>query len=272
MTTDDRKCYFPSGAEAPNNVPCRSDTNTWCCGTSDLCLDNGLCLNAGHQPYVLSRGACTSQDWTGCTNHCSKSCVLNPLWSSTIMNDGPILTNCGATEDSTPTVGASISNIFFNGSTSLYCCGSPMAVGSSVVCPSTSDNDGTPFTVKSGRVIPGRALLQNVPTLKNTSSSASNTTNGTSTTCQTCHDTAIGAGVGVPLGALALLFVIWALLERRRASRLSRALDTPGPINRGPVQLSSENSELSGHTRKRNNMVELEGGRPELDSGVSARE
>ncbi|CAG8925814.1 unnamed protein product [Penicillium salamii] len=271
MATDNRTCYFPSGTEAPNNVPCRSDTDTWCCGNSDICLDNGLCLNAGHQPYVLSRGACTNKDWNGCTDHCSKSCVLLPPQSPTIMNDGPILTNCGVTEESTPNMGASIINTFFNGSTSLYCCGSPIAVGSSVVCPSTSDNDGAPFTVNSGRVIPGRAFLRNVPTLKNTSSTE-NTTNETSTSCQTCHDAAIGAGVGVPLGALALLFVIWALLERRRASRLSRALDTPGPINRGPVQLSSENSELSGHTRKRNNMVELEGGRPELDSGVSARE
>ena len=272
MTTDNRSCYFPSGAEAPNNVPCRSDTNTWCCGTTDLCLDNGLCLNAGHQPYVLSRGACTSKDWTGCTEHCSKSYISSSLRPSTRMNKGSILTNCGVTEDSTPHVGASISNIYFNGSTSLYCCGSPMAVGSSVVCPSTSDNDGTPFTVKTGRVIPGRALLQNVSTLKSTSSSGTNTSSESSMSCQTCHDTAIGAGVGVPLGALALLFVVWALMERRRASRLSRALGTPGPRNNGPVQLPSENSELSGHTRKRNHMVELEGGRPELDSGVSARE
>lgn len=182
------------------------------------------------------------------------------------------MTNCGIIEDSTPDVGASISNIYFNGSSSLYCCGSPMAVGSSVVCPSTSDNDGEPFTVQSGRVIPGRALLENVSTLKNTSSTGSNSSNGSDTTsCQTCHDTAIGAGVGVPLGALALLFVIWAIIERRRASRLSRALGTPAPMGSVPVQLQSENSELSGHTRKRNHMVELEGGRPELDSGVSTR-
>ena len=31
------------------------------------------------------------------------------------------------------------------------------------------------------------------------------------------HDTAIGAGVGVPLGVIALVFLVWALLERKRA-------------------------------------------------------
>ena len=191
---------------------------------------------------------------------------------STEQKNGPVLTNCGIIEDSTPQVGASISNIYFNGSSSLYCCGSPIAVGSSVVCPSTSDNGGEPFTVQSGRVIPGRALLENVSSLKNTSSIGSNSSDGSETTsCQTCHDTAIGAGVGVPLGALALLFVIWAIIERRRASRLSRTLGEPALTGSAPVQLQSENSELSGHTRKRNAMVELEGGRPELDSGVSTR-
>lgn len=167
-------------------------------------------------------------------------------------------------------MGSTISNIFFNGSVSLYCCGSAIAVGSSVVCPSTSDNDGEPFTVKSGRVIPGRALLRNVSTLKETSSTGNEGSGGS--TCQTCHDTAIGAGVGVPLGALALLFVIWAILERRRASRLSRALAGPATVGSTPVPPSTENSELSGYARKRNNMVELEGGRPELDGGHSARE
>ncbi|KAJ5694399.1 hypothetical protein N7536_004811 [Penicillium majusculum] len=124
-----------------------------------------------------------------------------------------------------------------------------------------------PFTVESGRVIPGRALLANVLNLKNTSDG----TNSDSTSCQTCHNTAIGAGVGVPLGVLALLFVIWAIIERRRASRLSRALSAPVPMNSAPIRLQTENIELSGHTRKRNNMVELEGGRPELDGGESGR-
>ena len=108
-------------------------------------------------------------------------------------------------------MGSSLSNIYFNGSASLYCCGSPIAVGSTVVCPSESDNGGEPFTVNSGTVITGRAMLANADSLKTSSSTGSDTSNGTSNgagSCQTCHDTAIGAGVGVPLGALALLFVI----------------------------------------------------------------
>lgn len=192
-------------------------------------------------------------------------------------NSRPRLTKIGIIGDATPKLGSTISNIFFNGSVSLYCCGSAIAVGSSVVCPSTSDNDGEPFTVRTGRVIPGRALLQNVPQLGTASSTGNDTVaepGSVSTTCKTCHDTAIGAGVGVPLGALALLFVIWAIIERRRAARLSRALAAPAPVALAPVPVQQQkgNHELSGNsTKKRNNMVELEGARPELDGGESAR-
>jgi hypothetical protein len=188
---------------------------------------------------------------------------------------GRRLKNNDVLESSTPSKGASISNIYFNGSASTYCCGSPIAVGDTVSCPSDSDNDGKPLTVTTGKVIPGRALLANVPSLSSASSTGINTSSGTTSnagSCQTCHDTAIGAGVGVSLGALALLFVIWAIIERRRASRLSRVLAAPGPSHSTPMQLQSENIELSENTRKRNIMVELEGGRPELDGGDSARD
>ncbi|PIG79595.1 hypothetical protein AARAC_001443 [Aspergillus arachidicola] len=197
MTSDTRQCYFPSGARAPNNVPCKSDTNTHCCGRSDICLDNGLCLNVGHQPYVLSRGACTNKNWNGCSPIC---------------------------KNATPSIGASITNVgFSSGEAATYCCGSPRTNGSSVVClTSESDsNSNVPFTIQDGSPILGAAMLQNVTTLDTTdsSSSDSNSSTATPTTCPPSHDVAIGAGVGVPLGAIAILLLIWALLERRKASR-----------------------------------------------------
>jgi hypothetical protein len=186
------------------------------------------------------------------------------------------LINNGVLENSTPDKGASISNIFFNGSTALYCCGSPIVDGDNVSCPPSSDNNGEPFTVTTGKVIAGRAILANVSSLSNKTSAGTSSSIGAGSdtgNCRTCHDTAIGAGVGVPLGVLALLFMIWAIIERRRkASRLSRALSAPGPAGSIPVTLQSENSELFKFARKRNNMAELEGGRPELDGGDSMRQ
>ncbi|KAL3444059.1 hypothetical protein BJX65DRAFT_283896 [Aspergillus insuetus] len=63
MVNDTRTCFFPSGAVATDNVACSSDEYTSCCGTHDLSLSNGLCLSVVHQPYVLSRGACTDPEW-----------------------------------------------------------------------------------------------------------------------------------------------------------------------------------------------------------------
>ncbi|KAB8230923.1 uncharacterized protein BDW43DRAFT_313493 [Aspergillus alliaceus] len=154
-TSDTRQCYFPKGNKAPNNVPCKSDTNTHCCGKTDICLDNGLCLNTGHQPYVLSRGSCTNEKWNGCSPIC---------------------------KNATPSKGASIINLGFSSGSATYCCGSPVTNGSNVVCPSDESDNGSnvPFTIQDG----------------------------------------------VPLGAIAVLLFIWALLERRRANRAMQPMHT----------------------------------------------
>lgn len=65
-------CYFPDGTIASNNVPCSSDTYSACCGKSDVCLSNNLCMDTGEQPYVLSRGACTDPNWE--SDNCPSVC------------------------------------------------------------------------------------------------------------------------------------------------------------------------------------------------------
>lgn len=129
-------------------------------------------------------------------------------------------------------MGASIINLSFYNQTAIYCCGTPIIDGDKIVCP---DNPTNGFEVPSGLPIPGRALLANStlldavatttsPSATASVSSSSSATSGTSSssspdstaTCSTCHETAIGAGVGVPLGAIALFSIIWALFERRR--------------------------------------------------------
>ncbi|PWY68144.1 hypothetical protein BO83DRAFT_87284 [Aspergillus eucalypticola CBS 122712] len=65
-------CYYPDGTIASNNVPCSSDTYSACCGKSDVCLSNNLCMDTGEQPYVLSRGACTDPNWE--SDNCPSVC------------------------------------------------------------------------------------------------------------------------------------------------------------------------------------------------------
>ncbi|OJJ75509.1 hypothetical protein ASPBRDRAFT_37803 [Aspergillus brasiliensis CBS 101740] len=73
-------CYFPDGTIASNNVPCSSDTYSACCGKSDVCLSNNLCMDTGEQPYVLSRGACTDPNWE--SENCPSLCRMFILSSS----------------------------------------------------------------------------------------------------------------------------------------------------------------------------------------------
>ncbi|KNG91689.1 hypothetical protein ANOM_000190 [Aspergillus nomiae NRRL 13137] len=198
MTSDTRQCYFPNGNKAPGNVPCKADTNTHCCGQSDICLDNGLCLNVGHQPTCFLEEPARMINGTG----------VAPFAA-------------------TPSMGASITNVGFSSGKATYCCGSPRTNGSTVIClASESDNNSdVPFSIQDGNPILSAGMLQNITTLDATNSSSSdsnsnsNSSTATPATCPSSHDTAIGAGVGVPLGVIAILLLIWALYERRRASR-----------------------------------------------------
>ncbi|KAL3492404.1 hypothetical protein BJX62DRAFT_236223 [Aspergillus germanicus] len=216
MVNDTRTCFFPSGAVATDNVACSSDEYTSCCGTHDLCLSNGLCLSVVHQPYVLSRGACIDPEWgSGCPQYC---------------------------RDNNPTGGCSIVNLIFHAGVSTYCCGTPIARDDlSVIFP----NNGSSFEVPTAHALVGYAMLSNISTLdavnttdtsccpnNDTTTNTTTTTGGAgadSTSCTTngsCHSTAIGAGVGVPLGVIALASLAWAFFERRRASTASAALLT----------------------------------------------
>lgn len=67
----DKPCYNPDGTLSEDDVPCTSEQNTHCCGKSSICLSNGYCLGADAQPFGLSRGSCTNQNWaTGCPQRC----------------------------------------------------------------------------------------------------------------------------------------------------------------------------------------------------------
>ena len=69
----------------------------------------------------------------------------------------------------------------------------------------------------------------------------------------TCHDTAIGAGVGVPLGVIALASLAWAFFERKRVRAMHKQMSAMPAINTGMQQPPAY-----GINQKNQGPVELE--------------
>lgn len=67
------ECYFPNKALARRDTPCYADGRvSHCCSPNAICLTNQLCLSVS-QPFSLSRGSCTDQDWgSDCPSICGK--------------------------------------------------------------------------------------------------------------------------------------------------------------------------------------------------------
>lgn len=131
------------------------------------------------------------------------------------------------TEDTFEDMGASIINLSLLNGTSTYCCGTPIIDGEDIVCPFGKES----FEIDDGEILPGHGALANVTTLSATTNSSSNssapscpTIPSSSSTSSGSHDVALGAGLGVPLGAIALGSLAWAFMERRRANKLSKAV------------------------------------------------
>lgn len=114
-------------------------------------------------------------------------------------------------------------NLNYNSTTTAtYCCGTPVSESGSVVCPLGEDS----FEVEDGDIVFGRAALYNATAASGSESTAAPTSAGAGSTASSspddsssCNNAAIGAGVGVPLGIIALLAIAWAIWERSRAKK-----------------------------------------------------
>jgi hypothetical protein len=78
------KCYFPSGDEATDLVPCSPDALiSMCCRTRDACLSSGLCLRGDtgeDSGDSYERGGCTYRSWKSpyCPQHCLRNLLPPP--------------------------------------------------------------------------------------------------------------------------------------------------------------------------------------------------
>ncbi|KAK2820071.1 hypothetical protein FQN49_007747 [Arthroderma sp. PD_2] len=201
-----QECFYPDESPARDHVPCFSGgRDTHCCEKTSICMTNGYCLQSV-QPYSLARGSCTDKNWStssGCPNPCSAIRPTNKTGCSIVLHR------------------------FLNG-TSTYCANSIISkTADSITCA----EDTEPFTINSGDIITDKAVLAkadcSVPRLNPTVAiddmpSASGSSRPTPGSIKVeardaaATNVAIGVGVGVPLGVIALLAIGWALYERKK--------------------------------------------------------
>ncbi|CEL08955.1 hypothetical protein ASPCAL12099 [Aspergillus calidoustus] len=216
-------CYYPNGSPATGDVQCQSGPNSACCGQGAICLSNGLCLGVS-QPFGLSRGSCTDPNFE--IDECPKACTNVQL------NGGCTIVMYNNTAEG-----------------SFYCCNSIQNNNTGFLPRCAWDLD--PFTLSSATIVPGVALLENYEQASTTTNNTIETplpSNSTETplecpkTQSSNNDVAIGAGVGVPLGVLALLAVAWALLERQRRAKYFQSL---AAANNSSVPLYSARKQMN---------------------------
>lgn len=212
--TTSSSCYWPNKTPAENHVPCSSDVASACCAPNQICLSNKLCLSVG-QPFVLSRGSCT--DPTYGSQNCPDKCVRNA-----VQQPG---TEC-------PIV------VYRNDEAGIeYCCNSLIINNGTQVC----DNAAPSFALDDATLIAGYAALADFTnssasspsgSIRDTSASNSSTAPPMATTVSAAIDCpahtneiAIGAGVGVPFGVIALIAIaaLVSILRQRRKEKKTNA-------------------------------------------------
>lgn len=239
-------CYYPNGAVASDQAPCSDAEFSACCNTDAICLSNNLCMGI-KQPFVLGRGACTDPNWTSenCPQQCQSGIYLpvphsRALYLSSVSDQ--------------PQSGCSIILLNSTDGVNSYCC------NSLVVSPGHAQpvcDFGSPFTLPDATPVQGRGALAAVVSTNSssstsdgspstasptspgspTSSEASSTSSSTaiSPACnlsnatalvtdrtQSYRNAAIGAGVSVPLGTVAVGLLLWAMWERRKRRKVEQ--------------------------------------------------
>lgn len=191
-SVESAKCYFPDGNRAYDDVPCGDATAgpVPCCGPYGICLNNGLCLSVA-QPLSLARGSCTNQNWGGqCKEYCK-----NPEYAK----GGVTLVLLNNTDGEVE-----------------YCCnsivGNAGGGGAGIKC----DRGNNPIKLPDNdiAIVPERALLANYTAV----STVSNNSTADTSASDDCdpNPIALGVGLAVPLGVIAIGAIAWVFWERRK--------------------------------------------------------
>ncbi|KFZ20226.1 hypothetical protein V502_03262 [Pseudogymnoascus sp. VKM F-4520 (FW-2644)] len=226
-------CVWKDGTKATNYVPCQSGaTSGTCCHAGEACLASGLCYG---EPGLMYRGACVdSWDTPDCLTYCKE---FLPYWANIYpCNDG---------------LGANNPTMFWCGSPTLKTCSADegkLFKVSPGVAVKIIPRSSTTVQSSSQTSSPTSSLPSSTPTSSDLAATApdcvassDNTTCSGATEAEKLHFanavTAVGAGVGVPFGVLALAFLGLFLNERRLRKKLTKPSEVSdagvayGPVN-----------------------------------------
>lgn len=136
-----------------------------------------------------------------------------------------------------------------SGSDATYCCGSVAVSHHRVACATVKNQTQEPFTINDGTFMAGVAALAHYADTSNSNATASNRTALIDPKNDSRNDSklvAVGAGIGAPLGVIAIAAVVWAIVERRKRKRIAPAPAVPVISD----SRTSNGAELYGYSQK----------------------
>ncbi|KAJ5578063.1 uncharacterized protein N7459_007027 [Penicillium hispanicum] len=259
-TADSAVCYYPSGHSEQSLVyePCPASNGgtRMCCGTNrtnpfdgsasngrtaDMCLENGLCMNAHKDSQGTTlidywRDSCTSNDWA--TGGCLDVCTNGTEGSYT------------GTAQITPCDGTENSEYWCCGLKNTTCCGTSDAISiaanfaqttsfsssTSTRTSATTSSSSSETSTSTGSPSPSLTIT-NTP-IPLTSAASLNSTS--SPALSTGAKVGIGVGVGVGAASMIALILFYTLWQRKKDPALTGRRGNPRDIGvRRPRELDS---------------------------------
>ncbi|OBT97884.1 hypothetical protein VE01_03932 [Pseudogymnoascus verrucosus] len=249
-------CVWQDGSTATGYAPCISGaTSGTCCHSGEACLASGLCYGA---PGLMYRGACVdSWDTPDCLTFCKE---YLPYWANIYpCTDGvgadnpknfwcgsPLLKTCSADEGKLFKISPGVAVKILPRSSTTTESSSQTTSSLPTSTPSASDTGSSPDPTSSdpGATTPTDGVCSDKTTSDKTQCSGA-------TEAEKIHFansiTAVGAGVGVPLGVLALAFLGLFMNERRLRKKLTKPADVGGAsVAYGPVNNTYQGPDYGG--------------------------
>ena len=239
-------CYNPDLTANIYALPCANSTGyTYCCDAGAVCLENGICLD----DLLPTLGTCTDPEWQdpSCPLICDvgKS-DLQASITYRSSNEPPLearnktlkytLTYCEGLDwacSSDECANTDKFEIEANFILRDYQVASLGLKGLVTISPSNTLAFGSASTTFPNAISATTSILPTTTLSPITPCPSISTTKGTKTPASV---SAVGAGLGVPLGLAAILFLGLFLLERRKLRKLrsenanTRALNRPPPL------------------------------------------
>ncbi|EAW06520.1 uncharacterized protein ACLA_082100 [Aspergillus clavatus NRRL 1] len=205
-----RTCYLPNGEIAPNDQPCFPENpESSCCGGSTyVCATNNMCAFYDASYYVI--GSCTDKTWNSpascnCTTGANTQKIRDFLPEySDLVGSSVALDTVIATSSLLTPIGAK----------------RPPGTSTSTTAPSTSELTTTSAaTAPATAATTGTTAATAMTSAQSSKSAESATPTAAEQNASSNNALKIGLGVGIPLGAVAIILVVVLLVMQRRWRR-----------------------------------------------------